>query len=442
MVGCRYLLGDKQAWDIHWRCHLPLRCSHCTDEFLDEPSLRLHYSAIHRLAHCRMCNLMLPAGDVFNTHLFNKHAVSINQDEEHDEVWTIVYPQSWIFACLLCNKDNLQNFDFLRHYLYHHKFSLKCLTTLVNGKNLGFSVLGANVNTFTQSAETDQKANYDAESRNNYTNSVKESNNHDDESYPFMEALIPEIKQEIVSDDENSKDEEFLSDIKSKQELETLDPGNDLSLATEDFLVKWSGREDLDVTFVQFIPIRKSETDYITQNFTDVNSGVVTSNSFLNYENDKKYEPGKLTCPICYPLKSMPSFFELVEHVTKHHALRSTPSYTCRLCSIHSQTHTDMQKHASFEANLFIKMYICQFCEEEFASREEARGHLTVHWEELKVVECTSPQVGLKCRYCSLLFWHETDRERHHCEEHYASNKEHFFRCSSCHMIFSDKVHI
>ncbi|KAG7308435.1 hypothetical protein JYU34_005641 [Plutella xylostella] len=427
---CRYFVPDREAWNTHQLFHVPWQCSQCIQNFETECDLRQHLSTEHHLVYCRLCFFRTPDNDQYNCHLFEKHNVSNITSKNAEVLWELEYDGCTKFLCLLCSNSNIQHTDFFNHYMSFHRLTLKCFTALLSGKDPPFTIVGANLSLeFVNNLNLQTRCGY--VDFDNKPLEDPEPENFDDN---FMQALIPEVKQEVSSDHEVADKDASKDETKSVKRKCYSDDDDENALWKTYF-----GDEDFDVTSTEVIVVQKCYFEYVNKTLTDINSNIVPEISEINYESTKADFIMDIDCPLCKSkFETAPDF---TAHIAKMHNVRALPVYSCRVCATTFDTESELTVHCIGELGDFEDLWICQFCEKEFDSRDATRKHLTEHWSSLDADNCFSPHLGFKCKYCPCLFWNETEREAHQKKNHFdTKHKEEFYKCESCSELFSDKV--
>lgn len=417
----RYFVADREAWWNHVKFHTPWPCSQCVENFETEVGLRNHLRSVHNLVHCRLCHFRVLNGDPYNTHLFQKHNVSNVSNKDEDTLWELEYDGTSNFICLLCSKTNNSVRTFFNHYMGYHHFTLKCFTALLAGRDAPFSVCGA-----------DLRSEFVAEQLKNHTRygyvdsdfKPPELGGESCDTKDLLKVLIPEIKQEMFTADENKNDEAAGPQARDDDD--------------DDVYKTYNGDDDFDVTLTEILVIHKCYKDYIGDILCDINSNCVYEYSDIDYGKAIMDPTVNIDCGLCKTHYSSLSSF--LTHMFKMHCVKSAPLFSCRVCATTFDTQGELESHVSDELGDFEDLFICQFCDEEFPDREATRRHLTDHWDLIEYDNCFSPHLGFKCSFCPTLFWHETDRETHQVRAHFFNHKEHFYKCETCKEIFSDKV--
>lgn len=301
---------------------------------------------------------------------------------------------------------------------YHH-LTLKCFTNIISGKDVPFLLYGADVSTeFVESLKDHAKYGYaDLDQKTIVQNADKRQNDSDD----FLNILMPEIKQEMLSD------------------VEDVNVDNDQSKDVQIDLIKsYKGDEDFDVTLMELIILQKCYYDYLSSTLNDINSNVVPKNSDIDYEKVKSDVLVDIECSLCKTKHHTIQTF--TTHMYKMHSVKSVPVFSCRVCATTFDSQHELDSHVSEELGDFEDLWICQFCDKEFDNRETSRRHLTEHWDIIEYDNCFSPHLGFKCKYCPTLFWNETHRENHQVRVHFNKYKAQYYKCELCSDVFSDKV--
>ncbi|RVE46536.1 hypothetical protein evm_008827 [Chilo suppressalis] len=417
---CRYFVEDKETYVKHMEFHAPWSCSQCTECYETEPEMRHHLSAAHNLVHCRLCHFRLSDDDQYDNHLFQKHNVTNISSKSEDILWDHEYDGSPKFLCVLCSKPNNLSINFFNHYMGYHRFTMKCFASIISGQDIPFTVDGADVSSQFVDGELNQM-------RYGYTDLEKKSQENCEtdsiDANNIMNVLIPEIKQEVVSENDEPNEPKDQDEPESKEK--------DLS---ETYL----GDEDFDVTSVELIVLQKCFFDYIEQIINQINAKVLPEESTIDYESAKTDVTMKIDCSLCKT--NIDSVQDYTVHMKRMHSVKAEPIYNCRLCATTFSSLNELESHASEELKEFDDLWLCQFCEKEFDNRETTRRHLNEHWDILEYDNCFSPHLGFKCKYCPTLFWNETDRKTHQIRVHFNKHKEDCYKCESCSEIFSDKV--
>lgn len=393
--------------------HSPWPCSQCIENFDTEAELRDHLSTVHNLVHCVLCHFRVSDNDQYNTHLLGKHNVTNVDSKKQPYPWELE-DNGTDFLCLLCNKSDNANSSFFTHYMGYHHFTIKCLAKIISGVNLPFAVLGANLSSQFINGQlsnhtkfgyvvTDDKT--DQEVKNDLTPTA------------LFNAMLPEIKQESLSDQEEPK-------------LET-------KLKTE-FDVESVADEDFDITQMELIIPEKCYYDYIMYVLKHVDSNQVAVNSDIEYGQPHDNVFVDMSCSLCKTKHN--TVQNLVSHTNRMHSIKTTLFYLCRVCAAGFETQSDLDAHIAEELGEFDDLWLCQFCDKEFDDRVRARNHLTEHWSVMEYDNCFSPHLGFKCLHCPMLFWNETDRQVHQVRVHFYTYKEQYYWCDSCDEKFSDKV--
>ncbi|KAJ8731180.1 hypothetical protein PYW07_004344 [Mythimna separata] len=418
---CRYFVPDREAWAKHLKFHTPWPCSQCVENFETEGELRNHLKSRHNLVHCRLCHFRVLDGELYHSHLFQKHNVSNVTNKDEDNLWELEYDGTSNFLCLLCNKSTNSTRTFFNHYMGYHHFTLKCFAALLSGRDIPFSVYGADLRAEFVEEQLKHHARYgyvDSEFRPSDCVVVDDPNQTRD----LLKVLIPEIKQEIETPDETNNDD---GTAKAKDD-------------DDDIYKSYNGIDDFDVTLMELIIVQKCYHDYISDVLSDINANSFFEYSDLDYEHLTTEVAMDIVCTLCSIRYSTLSNF--ASHMFKMHSIKSLPVFSCRVCATTFDTQNELENHISNELGEFEDLWLCQFCDKEFDDRENTRRHMTEHWEHAEYDNCFSPHIGFKCRYCPTLFWHETDRETHQVRAHFFNHKDAFYKCETCNEIFSDKV--
>ncbi|XP_053609620.1 zinc finger protein Xfin-like [Plodia interpunctella] len=421
---CRYFVPDREAWLKHIKFHVPWPCSQCVENFQTEDEVRLHLSGAHKLVHCRLCHFRMPDDDQYNMHLLQKHNVTNVNSKDEEQLWELESEGDTMFLCLLCSKSNNPAQSFFSHYMGFHHFTLKCFTRIISGRDPPFAVFGAQVSSHFIENQLKNQVRFGYVELENKQGEIPEIESGDAQA--LLSALIPEIKQEVGSDD----DKEAVDEI-SKENEEIDEQRNEI-------LKAYKGDEDFDITLVELIIMEKSYVEYLNHTLLDINANVVPEVSDIEYESVKAEFPSEVSCGLCGTRHNTPHTF--TAHMTKMHLMKSLPVYCCRVCATTFDCKNELESHINEELGEFDDLWICQFCDKEFDNRESTRRHLNEHSEELEFDNCFSPHLGFKCRYCPMLFWNEPDREAHQMDIHFEKHKEDYYKCQICSELFSDKV--
>ncbi|XP_063536642.1 zinc finger protein 761-like [Cydia strobilella] len=425
---CRYFVPDREAWLAHLKFHVPWPCSQCVKNFDTEAELRQHFSAEHNLVHCRLCHFRVPDDDQYNTHLIQKHSVSNLSCKDEDTLWEFEYEGSNKFLCLLCSKSNNLCTMFFNHYMGYHHYTLKCLSSILSGRDLPFVISGADVSPqFIDDQLKDQSRVGYVDLQKNTDENINEDHS-DNESEDLLKVLIPEIKQEAISEAEET---ETPSEEKPKEKIKKVRDENDIANI-------YKGDEDFDITLTELIILQKCYFEYVNRTLNDINSNLVPEVSDIDYATAKPDLATDITCTLCKnKYDNMQAF---MTHMIKNHFMKVAPIFSCRVCTATFESQSELDSHVTEELGDFEDLWICQFCDKEFDNREDTRKHLNEHWEVMEFDNCFSPHLGFKCKYCSTLFWNETDRETHEVRTHFSQYTEQFYKCEDCSETFSDKV--
>ncbi|XP_075977834.1 uncharacterized protein LOC142977655 [Anticarsia gemmatalis] len=415
---CRYFVPDREAWWHHVKFHTPWPCSQCIENFETETELRLHLRIVHQLVHCRLCHFRVSDGELYQSHLFQKHNITNVANKDEENLWEFEYDGSPTFSCLLCSKSDNPVKTFFNHYMGYHHFTLKCFTGLVSGRDLPFIVNGAEVRTEFIEEQLKHHPRYGYVDFEFKYRSYLDNDPNLGDAKDLLKVLIPEIKQENVSGDEGKAPTGKQKD--------------------EDRLKTYEGDEDYDVTLTELVILEKCYFDYINQIHIDLNANLVHEHSTIDYEKSTADLTIDITCSLCKELFNNVHTF--LTHMLKMHCFKYIPIYSCRVCAATFDTVNELDNHVARELGDFDDLWICQFCDKEFDNREQTRNHLTEHWELLEFDNCFSPHLGFKCTYCPTLFWHESDREAHQVRVHFSKNKEHYYKCDHCNEVFGDKI--
>lgn len=422
-------MSDRNDWTNHLKFHTPWPCSQCTETYPTEPEMRRHLSIAHNLVHCRLCHFRTTDDEQYDNHLYQKHNVSNVASKYSDILWEIQNGNAdgpSKFLCLLCSKGNNLTTTFFGHYMGYHHFTLKCLTNIISGVDPPFSVEGANVSVdfIEGQLKNQQKIGYvDSDKK-----IIVEAEPLKEEVKESIIVLVPEIKQEITSDNEENE-----------EEGDKLDKDSNVPYQ-DDPTRNYKGVEDFDVTLVELIVLQDSYFEYVNRTLSHINSNTLADETGLDYKTLKKDTLINTECALCKT--KLNSLHTLIAHMSKIHSVKSVPIYSCRVCATTFDARNEFESHVSDEMSEFDDLWLCQFCDKEFDNRETTRKHLNEHWDIIEYDNCFSPHLGFKCKYCPTLFWNETDRETHHVRVHYNNHKNDFYKCQSCCDTFSDKVFI
>nr|XP_026486551.1 zinc finger protein 33A-like [Vanessa tameamea] len=427
---CRYFVPDRETWWNHEKFHTPWPCSQCVETFPTEVLLRKHLNTVHNLVHCRLCHFRVTADDHYNSHLFQKHSVTNVSSKNEELLWELDHEGADKFLCLLCSKSDNSVSNFFGHYMGYHHFTLKCLTTIVAGKDTPFLVNGAEVSDrfIDEQLKGHVRLGYvDLQPKNFDKKPIIESFAEE----PCNESksstvVLPEVKQENVSDTEDQKPERD-NEMSEKDEQ-----------SQNDEIIDYKGDEDFDITLTELIVLEKCYFNYIKQTLVDINSNQMPQTSHIDYEKAKSDIIMDVECSLCKT--KLETALTLTTHMNKIHSIKTVPVFSCRVCATTFDTHNELTNHITEELADFEDLWICQFCDKEFDNREATRLHLTEHWNALDYDNCFSPHLGFKCKYCPTLFWNEPDRETHQIRVHFNKYKEQFYKCESCSQTFGDKV--
>ncbi|OWR43039.1 zinc finger protein 107 [Danaus plexippus plexippus] len=420
---CRYFVPNRQAWYAHEKFHSPWPCSQCVETFTSELMLREHLNSAHNLVHCRLCHFRVSADFNYNSHLFEKHNVTNVSSKNEDVLWKV---EGGTFQCLLCSKSENTLSTFFGHFMGIHHLTLKCLTSVIAGRDTPFTVKGADVSEkfINEQLKSHVRLGYvDWETKDDKTMNEFKKEKDLENSLTKVEqsASVREIKEEVISDEEELVEKE--NEVNQKDEPSSS-------------YYKWA--EDFDITYMEIIIVHKSYYDYVDTSLRDINSNLMPEKSYLNYERMKAEIYMDVECGFCKTNFDTAQSF--VEHMNKIHSVKSVPLYSCRVCCETFDNYLDLCTHVTEELADFEDLWICQFCDKEFDNREETRHHLTEHWTALDYDNCFSPHLGFKCKYCPTLFWNEPDRETHQLRVHLDKYKHQFYKCEKCDMEFGDKV--
>lgn len=414
----RYFVPDRETWWSHVKFHTPWPCSQCVENFQSEAELRLHLRTVHSLVHCRLCHFRVSDGELYHSHLFQKHNVPNVENKEEVNLWEIEYEGSPTFVCVLCSKSDNPMRTFFNHYMGYHHFTLKCFTALVAGRDLPFVVHGAEVRTEFIEEQLKNHPRYGYVDFEFKLRNYLENDPNVQDAKDLLKVLIPEIKQESLTG------EELRNTIQKSKD--------------EHVLKTYEGDEDYDVTLTELVILEQCYFDYINQIWIDLKSNVVNESSNIDYEKTIADLTMDVTCCLCKAEYNTVQSF--ITHMMKMHCMKYKSIYSCRVCAASFDSLNDLDNHVARELGDFEDLWICQFCDREFENREETRRHLTEHWDLLEYDNCFSPHLGFKCMYCPTLFWHETDREMHQVRVHFSKHKESFYKCEHCSEVFCDKV--
>lgn len=410
-------MPDRESWYSHMKFHTPWPCSQCIENFPTEPILRLHLKTVHKLVHCRLCHFRVSDGELYNSHLFQKHNVSSVANKDDENLWSFDDDGSTIFSCVLCSKTDNASRLFFNHYMGYHHFTLKCFTYVLAGKDVPFVVHGADVRSEFIEEQLKRHPRYGYIDLEMKVGNGLGSNATD--SKDLLKGYLPDIKQENVSGDET----------KGKNEKETQ---------LLEFVKSYEGEEDFDVTLTELIVLEKCFFDYISRELSDIKANVVHALSDIDYEKATGDLTMDVVCSLCNTEYNSVQTF--VTHMTRMHSVKCKSIYSCRLCAAIFDSQNELDNHVNRELRDFKNLWLCQFCDKEFEDRLEGRQHLSEHWDLLEYDNCFSPHLGFKCTYCPTLFWHEKDREIHQVRVHLSRHRESYYNCEICREVFSDKV--
>ncbi|CAK1580547.1 unnamed protein product [Parnassius mnemosyne] len=417
---CRYFVPDREAWYEHVKFHVPWPCSQCVANFPNQITLRHHLSAVHKLVHCRLCHFRVTDDDQYNTHLFQKHNVTNVLSKDEEVLWDFDYEGTTQFLCLLCSKSNNLISTFFKHYMGYHHFTIKCLTSIISGRDPPFTINGADVSSHFIDGQLQGQIRYGYVDLGKRPFEILHASKDGNNAYSYLKA---EIKVETKKDTDNNKEDDTKKDGKIKY---------------ENIHKNYKGDEDFDVTLTELIVLEKCYFDYVTRTLNDINCNQMPENSVIPYEDGKSDIIMDVDCPLCKSKYENAQAFTM--HMNKMHCVKLVPLYSCRVCATTFDTQSELDTHTSMELGDFDDLWICQFCDKEFDNREATRKHLTEHWDIMEYDNCFSPHLGFKCKYCPTLFWNETDREQHQVRTHFINYTDQFYKCESCSETFSDKV--
>lgn len=383
---------------------------------------------MHNLVHCRLCHFRVSADDHYNSHLFQKHSVTNVSSKDEELLWEFDFEGADKFLCLLCSKSDNAISNFFGHYMGFHHFTLKCLTTIVAGKDTPFLVNGAEVSDrfINEQLKGHERLGYvDLQPKGFVQTPVNDSPTEEPVKEESSLVVLPEIKQEISSDTEEKqeKDNEMSEKDEQSQNDETID---------------YKGEEDFDITMTELIVLEKCYFNYVRQTLLCIDSNKMPQNSNIEYDKSKPDFLIDTECSLCKT--KLETALSLTTHMNKIHSIKTIPVFSCRVCATTFDTYNELTNHINEELKDFEDLWICQFCDKEFSNREETRKHLTEHWSTLDYDNCFSPHLGFKCKYCPTLFWNETDRETHQIRVHFNKYKDQFYKCEPCSKTFGDKV--
>ncbi|CAF4933274.1 zinc finger protein 33A-like [Pieris napi] len=420
---CRYFVPDRQSWIEHEKFHVPWPCSQCVSSFQSEDLLRDHLRSEHNLVHCRLCHFRVSADTNYDAHLLQKHNVT-NGSSVYGTLWELD-PDDAIFSCVLCSKTENLLTAFFSHYMGYHHFTLKCLASLVSGKDPPFTVKGVDISSQFLDSELSGQTRFgyvDLEAP------MPQQNDEVEDTQIQLSDLVPEIKTEAHSDDEDIKVLEEAS--KGENQSESLNESQN------EESIDYRGEIDFDITLTEILLLDNAYFDYISKVYKNIDEGVVPDFSSVDYGCKSDFTD--LECKLCKVIfEDAPTF---TVHMTKMHSVKTEQLYSCRVCLASFDTNYALIAHTLQELGDFEDLWICQFCDKEFNNRELTRQHLTDHWDQLEFENCFSPHLGFKCRLCPMLFWNEQDRELHQINSHFEKYKESFYKCEDCSLIFGDKV--
>ncbi|GBP76565.1 Zinc finger protein 836 [Eumeta japonica] len=408
----------------------------CSETFESEGDLRKHFSDVHHLVHCRLCFFMMSDNDEYHSHLFQKHNVTNIANRETELLWEMEYDGSPKFICLLCSGSTVLVSDFFKHFVCYHHFTLKCITNMLSGRDLPFSVYGVNISQHFLETQLKDHMRYgyiDPDQKMVKTEIDKTSSQPlqglepTDVNPNLLDALIPEIKQENLSD----------HDDEAEQNKDT-ENSVQRSAADNIFIENYKGNEDFDVTLIELMLLQKCSFDYINMILESITLNIIPKLSNIDYTAIKSEQVVDVDCPLC--LTKYQNMTEFCGHLCKMHGIKSVPAYSCRVCSRSFESDSELANHMGEEMAEFEDLWLCQFCDKEFDDRVKTREHLTEHWTTIDIDNCFSPHLGFKCKYCPTLFWNEAERESHQNRVHMNKHKEDFYKCESCSEIFSDKT--
>lgn len=426
---CRYFVPDQEHWVSHQQFHCPWVCSQCPETFPSEADLRVHFSLSHNLVHCRLCSFMITDDGDYDRHLFKKHNILEVAHKDASFPWELEYDGSTKFVCLFCSKSIIVT-DFFRHFMCFHRYTLKCFSMMLSGKEVPFTIHGANISAeFLSTHFTDQtRCGYvDVEPK-------LDEKAHNDDSSNFIDALIPEIKQEVVS---NPSENDILKTVPDQKPAQVeIVPNDDEQKLNE--IMAYSGEEIFDVTSIEVIVLQDMCRLYIDEIMREITEESLQKKRELDFSLIRNNTERPLECPICE--EHLFNIVQFLSHLTKTHSVHCVPVYSCRLCLQRFDTEAEYRKHVALEIKDFNDLWLCQYCDLEFDNREDTREHLKIHLNEIMSESCCSPHLGFKCRYCPYLFWNETEREDHTRMTHASKWREEFYKCCMCSIFYSDKV--
>lgn len=384
---------------------------------------------------------MIADNDEYNRHLFKKHNLMNVSNKDVEFPWEIEYEGSPKFLCLFCAKSQMVA-DFFRHYMCYHRFTLKCFTAILSGQEIPFTIDGAQISSEFLATHLQDQIKF------GYVDALKRPLNLDhkalyteDTSNNLLEALIPEIKQEIVSDSEENfnpgeKNEETVKENPKEEQDEDMSTSRDENVSnSKDEVMSYKGVENFDITLTEVIILQDVFYKYID---SVLERDEFSKHSKIDYTLINYNVKINMDCPVCDDKDIHITDFTM--HLLKMHLVRSVPPFCCRVCTATFDTESEFKGHEFEEFGDFEHLWICQFCDSEFDNREDTRAHLATHKEDMMLDNCFSPHLGFKCRYCPTLFWTERERETHHTELHFTKHKEEFYKCFLCDEVYSDKV--
>lgn len=408
-------MPGREEWIKHTQFHMPWPCSQCSETYSTEFEVRRHLSLVHNLVHCRLCHFRTTDDEQYDSHLYQKHNVTNVASKYAEPFWEMQMVDGCEkFVCLFCSKSNNLTTAFFSHFMGYHHFTLKCITGIISGTDLPFTVDGANITSnFIEGQLKDQ-------TKVGYVDLDKKVEPGVIESATMI--IVPEVKQEIPSDAEANEQE---------VDAEENTPKNDSYRS-------YRGEEDFDVTLVELIVLHESYFEYVNRTLSHMNSNTLAEEGGLDFKILKDDVNVDVECTLCKTKVNTANTF--ITHMAKIHSVKTVPIYSCRVCATLFDTRNEFESHAYEEMGEFDDLWLCQFCDKEFDNRENTRKHLNEHWEALEYDNCFSPHLGFKCKYCPTLFWNEIDRETHQVRVHYVNHKNDFYKCHSCADVFSEKV--